>query len=243
MKLSNICLLAVLISTNLSCHVNAKMGEAKPISEPSITKQIDKKINRPAFPVDAPIEEQMEYKLRYPLYRYENAKEEEFDKDLLKEKSKFRKMATACFPERFTASDTRIPIFGEFAKPLQLEPNLYLLFLICGRGRGASRYSWFIYRPQTGIQADGIKFRNILVDASGSISTNEESFISVRGFDYNQAKKEITITVPCHRGDGLIASRKVYRYENAQIALVEYWQDSASNSKCTQKPQLKQYYP
>jgi hypothetical protein len=182
-------------------------------------------------------EDMIEKWLRKPLYKYEK----EFDQTLLKEKTKFGKMAAACYNN--VSSDAKRLIHGELKPIMQLESDIYLIELTCSHGRGANRYSWFIYRSQTGIQSDALKLPIMLSNNLGVISTREETFVFARDHSFDVFKKEITITVPCHFADGHQASRTVYKYENGNIKLVEYWQNEIYDKKCTQIPRLKQLYP
>jgi hypothetical protein len=181
-------------------------------------------------------EDMIEKWLRKPLYKYDN----NFDQLLLKEKAKFGKMATACHP---TLGDkAKYLVQGELRLVTQLEPDLYLLQLTCGHGRGANHYSWFIYSYQTGIQPDVLNLQMIFMNKLGVISSTTETSVFVREYSFDSLKKEITVSVPCHFADGLQSSRTVYKYEDSKMKLVEYWQDEIYNEKCTRKPKLKQLY-
>jgi hypothetical protein len=182
-------------------------------------------------------EDMIEKWLRKPLYKYEK----NFNQIFLKERTKFSKMATACYEN--VSSDAKRFIHGELSPIMQLEPDMYLIELTCSHGRGANRYSWFIYRSQTGIQSDALKLRTMVINDFGVISTREETAIFAREHSFNALKKEITISVPCHFADGHQASRTVYKYEDGNMKLIEYWQDEIYNKKCTQRSKLKQLYP
>jgi hypothetical protein len=182
-------------------------------------------------------EDIIEQWLHKPLDKYDKG----LNQTLLREKSKFGKMATACHP---TLGDrAKYFVQGELSLVTQLEPDLYLLQLTCGHGRGANHYSWFIYSYQTGIQPDALKLQMISMNKFGAISSTEETSVFAREYSFDSLKKEITISIPCHFADGLQASRVVYKYEDSKMKLIEYWQDEIYNEKCTQKPKLKQLYP
>jgi hypothetical protein len=92
----------------------------------------------------------------------------------------------------------------------ELEKDIYLLQLTCGWGRGASIYSWFIYHPETGIQADVFKLSIASLNKSGKFTVREETSLFLRDFVYDAVKKEVTVSVPCHQADGHVASRTTY---------------------------------
>jgi hypothetical protein len=182
-------------------------------------------------------EDMIEQWLHKPLHKYNKA----LNQILFREKSKFGKMATACHP---TLGDkAKYFVHGELRLVTQLEPDLYLLQLTCGHGRGANHYSWFIYSYQTGIQPDALNLQMIFMNKLGVISSTDETSLFVREYSFDSLKKEITISLPCHFADGLQASRTVYKYEDRKMKLVEYWQDEIYNEKCTRKRKLKWLYP
>jgi hypothetical protein len=230
MKLRKYYLFASLIFPILSCqNANPETDKRRPYET----------IDLASKQVNSPTEDAIEHWLRQPSHKYKN----NFSESLLHEKSKFHKMASACFEKQASGSNSRIPIHGEISPPLQLETNVYLIQLTCAYGRGANVFSWFIYQPQQGIQTDALKLSTVSVNESGKSVIKESTSIFIRNSIYDAAKKEMVISVPCHQADGHIASRTIYKYKNRNFVLAEYWQDDTKNRACLQNPKLRRFYP
>lgn len=166
------------------------------------------------------------------------------------DKSKFRKMAYSCYSsflkkaisDKFL-SDKPPSILGLLHVSFELEPKVYLLTLLCGRGRGANDFGFFLFTEQQGIQPEALEVDVALVNQLGVLNFTRETSIFHKGISYNPENKELSLSLNCHFNDGHIASRTVYKYENKQLHVIEYWQDDPTNDRCLRKPILKQYFP
>jgi hypothetical protein len=249
MDFSALCLTGSLLMIAMGCQ---KIDQRHPQADTHTqinTKEESKKIqsdgatpisSNPPFPDNASIEDQMEFQILYPL-----SPPEKFRERLLMDKSKFRKMTTSCY------SSSLKPIFGD--KPpsvlgllrvsFELEPKVYLLTLLCGRGRAANSFVFFLFTEQEGIQPEALEVDVASVNQLGMLSLTKETQVFYSDVSYNPENKELSLRLGCHFNDGYIASRTVYRYDNRQLHLVEYWQDDSTNDKCLRQPILKQYYP
>jgi hypothetical protein len=243
MKSEKYCLVVIMAGFTLSCqNFNMEAHSRNLVDERKLG-------NRPAVQVsqsgesttiNLPIEDYIEQKLHRPRQEKDGR---DFDEALIREKPKFRKMVAACFAEESQKKRPDISIQGDMRIVAELEKDIYLLQLTCGWGRGASIYSWFIYHPETGIQADVLKLSIASLNKSGKFTVREETSLFLRDFVYDAVKKEVTVSVPCHQADGHVASRTTYKYENRKLILAEYWQDASKNESCLQKPTFQRFYP
>ncbi|MGI0484618.1 hypothetical protein ACN4EK_04215 [Pantanalinema rosaneae CENA516] len=203
------------------------------------------------YPRNAPVENVMEYVLRYGSPEFGSLRD-----SVLKEKPKFRRMASACLtlPKlengKVNVSNYPMPKDGkvdllafEFMPPIQVEPGVYLLRLRCGRGIIINSYSLFIYTEQEGIDTDALKLSVGAISKSGEFYTYRTTETLMYRLFYDANTQKLQVSLPCNASAGTIASRTVYKYENKHLSLVEYWQDNPKNDRCIQKPHLRQFYP
>lgn len=203
------------------------------------------------YPRNAPIEDVMEYVLQYGSPKFGNLRD-----SLLKEKFKFRQMASACLtlPKhengKLSVLNYPMPEDGkvntltpEFLAPIQLEPGVYLIRLRCGRGIIINSYSLFTYTEQEGVNFDALKLAVGAISKSGKFYTYETTEMLIDGFSYDANTRKLQVSLPCNASAGTINSRAIYKYESKNLSLLEYWQDDPKNDRCIQKPHLRQFYP
>lgn len=205
------------------------------------------------YPRNAPVEDVMEYVLRYGSPEFGSLRD-----SVLKEKPKFRQMASACLTVgrhengKFTVINYPMPKDGrvrallpEFLSPIQLEPGVYLIRLRCLPGVVMNTYSFFIYTDQKGINPNALKLPTGLVTKAGKFNTYESTKILAppSGFSYDSNRRELQVTLFCRAATGSMDSRTIYKYENKNLSLLEYWQDDPKNDGCIQEPHLRQFYP
>lgn len=179
------------------------------------------------YPRNAPVEDVMEYVLRYGSPDFGKLRD-----SILKEKPKFRRMVSACLtlPKsengKIVVSNYPIPKDGKvdllsfgFMPPIQVEPDLYLLRLRCGRGIIIHSYSLFTYSEQEGINADALKLSVGTISESGEFYTYKTTEMLIDGFSYDANTRKLQVSLPCNASAGTIDSQTIYKYENKNLSL------------------------
>lgn len=186
------------------------------------------------FPKFETIEDQMEY----GLLRFQKSYPDPIFQNLLRQKNKFRALATACIDSKHPTGKL-LHVRGELI-PIKVTKDIYLLELKCGLYRVMSTFTLFPYSISKGIQTKPFKFVRFEEDKRGKFMKKEEVII-LGSPSYDQNTKELIIETICDISGGHHSSLATYKLEGNKLILKKFLLGGDPNKRCVSNP--KQLYP